>query len=170
MRKNSELVLRKQKDFNRIYKKGNSRGSRFTVILYRKNELGYTRTAYVASRKVGDSVRRNRARRLIREAYRSFSNDIIQGYDIIFVARSSINDQNMQEVRKNLSEALRSCGLMNGPSAGNRAENDAKREISQNNKRNHNNIKKDNSARNTDKRHTYKNSRSYRSDPKHKQS
>jgi ribonuclease P protein component len=112
MRNNSELVLRKQKDFNRIYKKGKSKGNRFTVILYRKNELGYTRTAYVASKKVGNSVRRNRARRLIRESYNSFRDNIRPGYDIIFVARNNINDHSMQEVSKCLFESVRECGLL----------------------------------------------------------
>jgi ribonuclease P protein component len=114
MRNNSELVLRDQKDFNRVYKKGNSRGNRFTVILYRKNELGYTRTAYVASKKVGNSVRRNRARRLIRESYNSFSDKVVKGYDIVFVARNNINDRSMQEVRKSLYDSVRACGLIKG--------------------------------------------------------
>jgi ribonuclease P protein component len=112
MRDNSELILRDQKDFNRVYKKGKSRGNRFTVILYRKNELGYTRTAYVASKKVGNSVKRNRARRLIRESYHSFSEKVINGYDIVFVARNNINDRSMQEVSKCLYESVRACGLI----------------------------------------------------------
>jgi ribonuclease P protein component len=158
MRKNSELVLRKQKDFNRIYKKGNSRGSRFTVILYKKNELGYTRTAYVASRKVGNSVRRNRARRLIREAYRSFSSDIIKGYDIIFVARNSINDHNAQEVRRSLYEALKACGLTGeSKAANNAAKSDTNKEKSQNNKRNHKNLTKTHSKGHPDKNKNKKN-------------
>jgi ribonuclease P protein component len=112
MRKNSELTLRKQKDFNRVYNKGKSKGSRFTVILYRKNGLGHTRTAYVASKKVGNSVMRNRARRLMREAYNTFSDKVVSGYDIVMVARNSINDHSMQEVRKTMYESVRACGLL----------------------------------------------------------
>jgi ribonuclease P protein component len=114
MRDNSELVLRDQKDFNRVYKKGKSRGSRFTVILYRKNELGYTRIAFVASKKVGNSVKRNRARRLMRESYNSFSDRIINGYDIVLVARNTINERSMQEVSRSLYESVKICGLLRG--------------------------------------------------------
>ena len=70
MRDRSELTLRKQRDFSRVYNRGSSRGSRYVVILYKENGLGYTRTAFVASKKVGNAVTRNRARRLMREAYR----------------------------------------------------------------------------------------------------
>jgi ribonuclease P protein component len=87
------------------------------VILYRKNELGYTRTAYVASKKVGNSVRRNRARRLIRESYNSFRDNIRPGYDIIFVARNNINDRSMQEVSKCLYESVKECGLLSKDSS-----------------------------------------------------
>ena len=35
---------------------------RYVVVFYRKNNLPYTRKAFLASKKVGNSVRRNRAR------------------------------------------------------------------------------------------------------------
>ena len=63
-------VLRKQEDFNRVYKKGKSVGDRYVVIFCLKNDLGYSRTSYLASKKVGNSVHRNRARRLMRESVR----------------------------------------------------------------------------------------------------
>ena len=112
MRDRSEFTLRKQSDFSRVYKKGSSRGSRYVVILYRKNGLGYTRTAFVASRKVGNAVTRNRARRLMKEAYRSLETGIAKGYDIIFVARNTINGCKEPEVEKSLRKALAECGLL----------------------------------------------------------
>ena len=112
MRDNSELTLRKQNDFNRVYRKGKSRGSKYVVVLYRNNNLGYTRTAFVSSKKVGNSVERNRSRRLMREAYYSVSNNIIEGYDIVFVARNTINGAGMEEVRRSMYGAIRACGLL----------------------------------------------------------
>ena len=112
MRARSELTLRNQRDFARIYKQGKSRGSRFAVILYRKNGLDITRTAFVASRKVGNSVERNRARRLIREAYRATAPETASGYDIIFVARNTINGCKETEVEKSIRKALAECGLL----------------------------------------------------------
>jgi len=112
MRERSEYTLRNQRDFNRVYRQGKSRGSRFTVILYKKNGLEYTRTAFVSSKKVGNSVERNRSRRLMKAAYRSIEPGIKKGYDIIFVARNTINGCKEDEVEKNLKKALNGCGLL----------------------------------------------------------
>ena len=111
MRDHSELTIRKQKDFNRVYKRGNSKGSKYVVVIYIRNKLNFSRTAFVASKKVGNSVMRNRARRLMREAYRAVSDKVGTGYDIVFVARSAICDANENEVEKSIFGILRSVGL-----------------------------------------------------------
>ena len=112
MRDRSELTLRNQRDFARIYKQGKSKGGRFTVILYKKNGLKITRTAFVASRKVGNSVERNRSRRLMREAYRAMEPEVLRGYDVIFVARNAINGRKEPEVEKSIRKTLTDCGLL----------------------------------------------------------
>ena len=112
MRDHSELTLRKQSDFSRVYKQGKSRGSRFAVILYRRNGLRYTRTAFVSSKKVGNSVERNRSRRLMRAAYRNIEPGEKKGYDIIFVARAAIIGCKEPEVEKQLKKSLESAGIL----------------------------------------------------------
>ncbi|HHW95186.1 MAG TPA: ribonuclease P protein component [Mogibacterium sp.] len=107
-----KLILRKQSDFNRIYRRGYSRGSKYIVILYMKNRLDYTRVAFVASKKVGNSVERNRACRLMRESFRFLKEDIYKGYDIIFVARKSIILSGKEEVQKSMRQSLVQCNLI----------------------------------------------------------
>lgn len=112
MRDHSELTLRNQRDFNRVYKRGKSKGSRFVVVLYKRNNLDFTRTAFVSSKKVGNSVQRSRARRLMREAYRSISDKVKKGYDVIFVARNTITDSKEKEVEKTLYKTMQACDLL----------------------------------------------------------
>lgn len=114
MRDHSELTLRKQSDFARVYKQGKSKGSRFAVILYKRNGLKFTRTAFVASKKVGNSVERNRSRRLMRAAYKALEPNVKSGYDIIFVARAAIIGCREPEVEKQLKRALDSAGILTG--------------------------------------------------------
>ena len=83
-------ILRRKEDFDLIYKKGRSVGERYIVLFYMKNGLSYNRIAFLASKKVGNSVKRNRAKRLMKESYRFLKDDIGNGYDIIFIARNTI--------------------------------------------------------------------------------
>jgi len=105
-------ILRNQKDFTLIYKKGKSSGSRYVVVLYRQNGLTCNRLAFLASKKVGNSVRRNRARRLMKESFRLFSEIIPIGYDIIFIARNTINDRKCADVKESIETALKRAGLI----------------------------------------------------------
>ena len=106
-------VLRKKSDFSAIYNKGKSIGDRYVVLFYRKNGLPYHRTGFLASKKVGNSVKRNRARRLMKESYRHLLPMLPQGgYDFIIIARNTISDQKCADVEKSLRSAFRRTGVM----------------------------------------------------------
>lgn len=99
-------VLRRKEDFNRIYKKGKSVGDRYVVIFCMKNGLDFNRVSFLASKKVGNSVHRNRARRLMREAYRQIS-AVPSGYDLIIIARNTMNGRKCADVKKSIEAAIR---------------------------------------------------------------
>lgn len=105
-------ILRRKDDFSAVYKKGRSVGERYIVLFYKKNGLPYNRIAFLASKKVGNSVERNRARRLIRENYRFLKDDIRTGYDIIFIARNTINGRKFSDVKKSMVGALLKSKLL----------------------------------------------------------
>lgn len=105
-------VLRKKSDFSSIYKKGKSVGGRFVVIFCRKNNLPYNRIAFLASKKVGNSVVRNRARRLMKESYRQIGDRFAIGYDIIFIARKTIVNLKCADVKKSIEAAARRAGIL----------------------------------------------------------
>lgn len=105
-------VLRRDSDFSSIYKKGKSVGDRFVVIFSKKNNLPYNRTAFLASKKVGNAVARNRARRLMKESYRSVGDQLATGYDIIFIARKTITNSKLADVKKSIEAAARKAKLL----------------------------------------------------------
>ncbi len=105
-------VLRRKKDFSSIYNKGKSVGERYVVVFFRKNGLAYNRTAFLASKKVGKSVIRNRARRLMKESYREVGERIDIGYDLIFIARNSILNVKCGDVRRSMESALKRAKVL----------------------------------------------------------
>ncbi|MGN0658123.1 MAG: ribonuclease P protein component [Emergencia sp.] len=105
-------VLRRKTDFSSIYNKGKSVGDRYVVVFYKKNGLPYNRMAFLASKKVGNSVMRNRARRLMKESYRLTDMRVPDGYDFIIIARNTIADAKCADVKKSLESAFRRTGVM----------------------------------------------------------
>lgn len=105
-------VLRGKKDFGRLYKRGKSVADRYIVVIFLENKLPYTRTAVLASKKVGNSVTRNRAKRLIKESLRSINGEIAPGYDLILIARNSITGRKCTEVEDSLRRGLKKANLI----------------------------------------------------------
>jgi len=65
------------------------RDSRGPLMVYaRPNAVGYTRLGLSTSRKVGNAPRRNRIRRMLREAFRHLQHDLPIGYDLLIVVRA----------------------------------------------------------------------------------
>jgi ribonuclease P protein component len=84
------VTLKRNKDFLALYQHGKTVVSPYVVLYVRKNRLGYNRLGITAGKKVGNAVHRNRAKRLIRAAYREASPKLPQGIDLVIVARAAI--------------------------------------------------------------------------------
>lgn len=113
-------VLRKKSDFDQLYKNGKSIGDRYVVLFFRKNGLTINRTGFLASKKVGNSVKRNRARRLMRESYRNMVDRLPKGYDLVMIARNTINGRKCQEVEKSMASSFKRAGLLENRDEENR--------------------------------------------------
>ena len=85
--------LKKSKDFQNVYNKGNSYANRLLVMYVLENHTDKNRLGISVSKKVGNSVVRSRSKRLIYEAYRLNYHELKPGYDYVFVARSAIKDK-----------------------------------------------------------------------------
>lgn len=98
--------------FRYCYEGGRKIVTRYAVVFMRPPvEPDGVRVGVVASRKVGGAVKRNRARRLLRETARSllprWQNRPLW---IVFVARESINERTAGEVHADISRALADNG------------------------------------------------------------
>ena len=90
-------ILNNNKDFLTLYKKGKYTASKYSVIYVCPNGQGFNRFGITAGKKVGNSVKRNRAKRLIRLAYSKAEVRLPIGMDIVIVARKAICEIKSQE-------------------------------------------------------------------------
>jgi len=80
---------------------------RFLTLLVASGETPRTRLGIVASRKLGDSVRRNRAKRLIREIFRTSDSqgDLIR-VDLVVIPRVELFDATYANLQEDFRGAL----------------------------------------------------------------
>lgn len=102
--------LKKPSEFSKVYKRGKSFADKNIVVYYMPNQLGITRVGFSISKKVGNSVVRNRVRRLIRESFR-VNFDFVGTYDIIFVARVRSSGVEYHEMTKSLKYIFRKISI-----------------------------------------------------------
>jgi ribonuclease P protein component len=64
------------------------------------------RLGITASRKIGNSVQRSRARRLIREGFRAVFADLPDALDIVVIVRRPLGERKMQTLLEEWQRAL----------------------------------------------------------------
>ena len=96
--------LRRASDFARVYDRKQRAGDGHLLVFAALNpETDRTRIGFSISKKQGNSVKRHRLRRLLREAYRLSQNEIPEGLDLILIPRvgsqSTLDDYRASLVR-----------------------------------------------------------------------
>lgn len=90
--------LKKNRDFQIVYKRGKSYANKYLVMYKKPNDLKKNRIGISVSKKVGNSVVRHRLTRLIRESYRLQESKMQCGYDIVVIVRASANGKSYREM------------------------------------------------------------------------
>ena len=81
--------LKKNIDFQNVYRNGKSYANRFLVVYILENHTEKNRLGISVSKKVGNSVIRHHLTRLIRESYRLHEDMFDSGLDIVVIARAT---------------------------------------------------------------------------------
>ena len=105
-------TLKRNKEYGFLYRRGKSSVSSALVMYYYKNRRGSNRYGITAGKKVGNAVKRNRARRVIREAYYRLCGQIKPGYDFVFVARGKTPYVKCAEVQRQMYNQLKKENLL----------------------------------------------------------
>ena len=111
MKRNFSLT--RSTDFKRVRRLGKSYTHPLIVLIRHPNSIGISRFGIVGGRSVGNAVKRNRAKRRIREIVRLFMPKISPGWDIILLARKPIAEANFQDITSAVNNLFERADLLN---------------------------------------------------------
>ena len=94
--------LKKNKDFQKVYKIGKSYANKYLVMYISENQTNRNRLGISVSKKVGNSIVRHRLTRLIRESYRLQEDRFQNGLDIVVIARAGAKGKTYYEIESAL--------------------------------------------------------------------
>jgi ribonuclease P protein component len=104
--------LTRSEDFKRVRRSGKSYAHPLVVLIVQKNDQPRVRVGVAAGRTAGTAVYRNRAKRLLREAMRTFLPKITTGLDLILIARPGLTSATLEDIRQALLSLLQRAQIL----------------------------------------------------------
>ncbi|MFC4736220.1 ribonuclease P protein component [Bacillus daqingensis] len=108
-----ENRLQKNEDFQTVFRSGHSAANRqFVVYRLHRDAQEHIRIGLSVSKKLGNAVRRNRIKRLMKEALRPMIADLKQNCDVVIIARKPAADMEFDEMKKSLRHVMKVAKLV----------------------------------------------------------
>ena len=104
--------LKKRGEFQAAYRLGRSYANRLVVLYVRPTGGSPTRAGFVVGKSLTGAVAKNRARRLLREAYRLHASQVVSGFDLVLIGRAAIKGAKLQLVEPAVLDVLAKGGVL----------------------------------------------------------
>lgn len=105
--------LKVPKEFRRVYEHGRKTVGASLILWHRAGEpAAGPRLGLSVSSKVGNAVRRNRLKRLLREAFRLHQGDLAPGLELVAYPRPGCSWKGYADAERDLLELCRKAGLL----------------------------------------------------------
>jgi ribonuclease P protein component len=104
--------LRNSHEFRRVREQGRCWSDSRLVLCVHPNELATVRCGYAVSKHIGNAVRRNRIKRLMRESVRTYGDLLLSGWDIVIIARPRVSGASYWDVQSSVGHLLQQAGVL----------------------------------------------------------
>jgi ribonuclease P protein component len=103
-----EQRVKKNTEFQEVFKKGTSIANRqFVVYRLKKEDQQFFRIGLSVSKKIGNAVVRNQIKRYIRQVFLELKEEVKNDFDYVIIARKPAADMDFHEVKKSLIHVLK---------------------------------------------------------------
>lgn len=103
--------LKKNYQFNYIFRHGKSASAGNIVLVYSKNNSGRLKVGFSVGKKIGKATVRNKVKRRLKECFRKEIPLADTGYNYIFIPRESIVSDSFADIQKTVRKLLQKAGL-----------------------------------------------------------
>ena len=105
---NKRQRIKKNEEFQKVFKKGKSFANRqFVIYGLKKEDQTEFRIGLSVGKKVGNAVTRNQIKRYIRQTFLELKDDVRQDMDYVIIARNPAATLDFHETKKSLEHVLK---------------------------------------------------------------
>lgn len=99
--------IKKNSEFQLVFKRGKSFANRQLVMYYiKKEDQTHFRIGLSVGKKIGNAVVRNKIKRCLRQSFHELEHRITAPIDIVIIARNPAKDMNCNEIKSSLTHLL----------------------------------------------------------------
>lgn len=109
-----DFRIRQNRDYRRIYSAGRRFSNRAGLMYVVRTKREPVRIGFVTTKRIGNAVARNRARRLMKEVYRLHRHELSSHYEAILLAAAFLTTVTYSEAEKALLALWRKAGMLEG--------------------------------------------------------
>ncbi len=106
-----EYSLKRNKEFRYVYRRGKSVSDSIMVLVYVPTKTPHLKVGFSVSKKIGNSVVRNRTKRRMKEAFFSMLDNVNPNCLLVFTPREKAREMTYQEISFSMGKLLKKAGL-----------------------------------------------------------
>jgi ribonuclease P protein component len=99
-------TLKSNNEFKRVFLSGDKRIGKYVILYFLPIERNINRYGIITKKYIGNAVKRNRIKRILREILRNKYSNLLSGYDIVILARKNIINASFKEIEEDIVKLI----------------------------------------------------------------